>query len=51
MAHSCPECDSVCHCGGDIDDVILEEGEATCTHCDDQESEYEEWDDWEDEDD
>lgn len=21
MAHECPECSRVCHCGGDIDDI------------------------------
>lgn len=24
MAHSCPICDQVCHCKGDIDDIIFE---------------------------
>lgn len=24
MAHSCPSCDQVCHCGGDIDDIIMD---------------------------
>lgn len=33
MAHSCPECDQACYCGGDIDDVLLEDGEDACTHC------------------
>lgn len=23
MAHTCPNCDQVCHCHGDIDDCIL----------------------------
>lgn len=34
MAHSCPDCDQLCHCGGDIDDCELDlrpsEG---CSHC------------------
>jgi len=54
MAHSCPECDAVCHCGGDIDDIIFEEGSATCTHCDDCEendSYFEDDDYYEDDDD
>lgn len=37
MAHSCPICDSYCTCGGDIDDMQLDETEYTinCTHCTD----------------
>jgi hypothetical protein len=46
MAHSCPDCDQICYCGGDIDDVLLEDGAINCTHCDDlQESEYEDYED------
>lgn len=31
MAHTCPECGMLCHCGGDIDD--LDFGEAMrCNH-------------------
>ena len=35
MAHSCPECNSACHCGGDVDDVLFEDEEHIqgCTHC------------------
>jgi len=35
MAHSCPECGSICHCGGDIDDCCFEgtKEEARCQHC------------------
>jgi hypothetical protein len=35
MAHECPGCGYVCHCGGDIDDCLLNRDEdvATCTHC------------------
>lgn len=32
MAHECPECGSVCHCCGDIDDIVLGESLA-CEHC------------------
>ena len=32
MAHTCPECDQVCHCNGDIDDIILD-GTAEQYHC------------------
>lgn len=35
MAHSCPECDQCCHCGGDVDDCIIDGNEAQmkCNHC------------------
>ena len=36
MAHSCPDCGSACYCGGDIDDILFEEGnvhEIGCMHC------------------
>jgi hypothetical protein len=35
MAHSCPDCGSACYCGDDIDDVELEDDDATenCTCC------------------
>lgn len=43
MAHTCPECGSKCHCGGDVDDLVI--GNAPpgryCTHCEPD-------DDWED---
>ena len=37
MAHPCPECGAACHCGGDVDDVILRDDDAefNCTHCED----------------
>jgi hypothetical protein len=36
MAHDCPECYAICHCGGDIDDICW--GDASpeafaCKHC------------------
>lgn len=34
MAHECPDCYSVCYCGGDIDDIELPAGAYTCSHCD-----------------
>ncbi len=48
MAHSCPTCDSLCHCGGDIDDIQLNgtEEEMNCTHCIEDDDGYEEDDDW-----
>jgi hypothetical protein len=49
MAHSCPVCDSACHCGGDLEDVLLEEGGVDCTHCDSTEDEYDDYYDDEDE--
>jgi len=35
MAHSCPECDSYCTCGGDIDDMQLDgtAEQIRCTCC------------------
>ena len=24
MAHSCPDCDQICHCNGDWDDCIID---------------------------
>lgn len=44
MAHSCPICDSYCHCGGDIDDIQLDgtEHQNSCNHCDDLDDE--DWD-------
>lgn len=35
MAHSCPECGLICHCGGDIDDCCFEgtPEERACGHC------------------
>jgi hypothetical protein len=34
MAHECPECGQVCYCGGDIDDVLLDDEDAAeqCVH-------------------
>ena len=31
MAHTCPECGQLCHCGGDIDDIDFGES-ASCIH-------------------
>jgi hypothetical protein len=35
MAHDCPECGQLCHCGGDIDDCCLNDDDSVnrCTHC------------------
>lgn len=35
MAHECPECGILCRCGGDVDDLLLnQEGHiALCAHC------------------
>jgi hypothetical protein len=43
MAHSCPTCDEVCYCNGDIDDVLLDDEDAIagCTHCNEDGSEDE----------
>ena len=34
--HECPDCYSSCHCGGDIDDLLLNSDKYVnhCTHCD-----------------
>ena len=50
MAHTCPVCGMTCHCNGDIDDICLdlEEDILACTHCPDDEDDFEE-DFWEDE--
>ena len=34
MAHECPECGLLCHCCGDIDDIMLdtEESYLNCKH-------------------
>jgi len=37
MAHECPECGMLCHCGGDFDDINFGDGTAeamNCRHCD-----------------
>jgi hypothetical protein len=38
MAHSCPTCGQVCYCGGDLDDILLEdtEEEEQCGRCSDK---------------
>jgi hypothetical protein len=33
MAHTCPKCGLICHCGGDIDDLVFGE-DPCCEHCD-----------------
>lgn len=44
MAHECPECGQICHCGGDIDDCLnnFDEDVMRCTHCPDKDEEEEE---------
>lgn len=36
MAHTCPYCGQICHCGGDIDDLVFDR-ETYCSHCNDDE--------------
>ena len=38
MAHTCPDCGSVCYCNGDIDDILIDglDYDGSCTHCDDR---------------
>ena len=48
MAHECPECGYLCHCGGDIDDISFGESDE-CTCCInkvDDDNEYEDDEDW-----
>lgn len=44
MAHSCPECDQCCHCGGDIDDILFDgtNEQMKCHHCDGEMDGYDE---------
>ncbi len=43
MAHECPVCYMQCHCGCDIDDLMLNHWKyvSKCTHCDEHEDEDE----------
>ena len=45
MAHECPECGMVCHCNGDIDDLIFSEGPEAdrCICCDGDDEEDEDY--------
>lgn len=33
MAHACPDCGLLCHCGGDIDDILWSEGSPESESC------------------
>lgn len=35
MAHECPVCDFVCHCLGDVGDIVYDDpaAENDCIHC------------------
>ena len=35
--HSCPDCGEACYCGGDIDDIEIEDPQTVqaCSHCGD----------------
>ncbi len=41
MAHTCPECGQMCHCGSDIDDCLFDfdDDVDNCTHCDGRDDE------------
>ena len=43
MAHTCPNCGSMCYCNGDIDDICLDMADdiMACTCCDEEDD-----DDW-----
>ncbi len=43
MAHTCPECGRLCHCGGDLDDIDF--GENLQCECNCWEEEDDEFDD------
>jgi len=49
MTHQCPDCGLTCHCGGDIDDLLLDLDKYVngCTHCagDDSEPDFYDYDD------
>jgi len=50
MAHTCPACDQLCFCGGDVEDINLGEN-IHCMHfrqC--EQNDYDESDDYTDED-
>src|SRR5688572_5387398 len=51
MAHECPDCGMQCHCGGDIDDLLLnvERYVNRCTHCEDDR--FDDYDDFDEDDD
>ena len=44
MAHFCPTCGLICHCHGDMDDIVFSDDEIdfACDHCDwcDDDDEY-----------
>jgi hypothetical protein len=52
MAHTCPNCGLICHCGGDIDDIVIGNcpPRRYCTHCD-LEDEDDDWEDFGDDED
>lgn len=41
MAHTCPECGMLCHCGGDIDDICFGEADDYCSCCDSDDDGFE----------
>ncbi len=53
MAHSCPVCSCLCHCGGDIDDIEFDDTPEAmaCTCCDDRDEGYPDDFEYEDRDD
>jgi len=40
MAHTCPDCGQVCHCGGDIDDIVFDIASKYCCHCEEEDNEF-----------
>ena len=51
MSHECPVCGLLCHCGGDIDDMCLndEDDVVCCTHCEEGELDEDDPEFWEEE--
>lgn len=48
MAHECPECYMLCHCGGDIDDIQMDGTieQMQCRHCEGRDDDDDENEDW-----
>lgn len=54
MAHTCPDCGVLCHCGGDIDDIDFGDtckAAMRCTHCPPDGISDDEWDEYFEDDD
>lgn len=45
MAHTCPNCGCLCHCGGDIDDICFGEADY-CRCCEWKDEDVDDDDEW-----